>query len=150
MPGPEFLEDGVRKTEHENVLDGFFPEVVVDAKHLLLVSVPRQLLVQFHRGSKIMPEWFFDNQPLPEAVALPPQQVGIVQMFYHVGELTGRGSKVKEKVVRQTRILECDKKALQPFIPTFIREIANAIKEVFGKFLPDLLIDRLRSGKLIE
>ena len=43
---PDRLEDPVRKPEGENVLDGLFPQIVVDAVDLVLVEVTLKLRVQ--------------------------------------------------------------------------------------------------------
>ena len=42
---PELFEDGVRKTEHQNVLNGFLAEVMVDAEDLFFVGVTREVRV---------------------------------------------------------------------------------------------------------
>ena len=58
---PERLEDFVGEAQRQNVLDGFFAEVMVDPKHLPLLEHIRKNTVQLARGFEAAPERFFDD-----------------------------------------------------------------------------------------
>ena len=62
---PDRLEDSVGKAESQNVLNGFFAQVVIDAVDLLFIGHPQQLLVQKPGGLEIMTERFFDDDAPP-------------------------------------------------------------------------------------
>ena len=64
---PERLEEAVGEAQHEEVLYGFFAEVVVDAVYLVFVEVVVNGAVEVFRGLAVVAEVFFYNQPLPAA-----------------------------------------------------------------------------------
>ena len=65
---PERLEEAVGEAQHEEVLHGFFAEVVVDAVYLVFVEVVVDGAVEVFRGLAVVAEGFFYNQPLPAAL----------------------------------------------------------------------------------
>ena len=64
---PERLEEAVGEAQHEEVLYGFFAEVVVDAVYLVFVEVVVDGAVEVFRGLAVVAKGFFYNQPLPAA-----------------------------------------------------------------------------------
>jgi hypothetical protein len=69
LPRPERLEDGVAEAEDQQVLDGLFSEVVIDAVDLALVEVGEQLAVQRARALEVCPEGLLDHDALKRLVA---------------------------------------------------------------------------------
>src|SRR5258708_3564625 len=59
---PDGLEDAVGETEDEDVLDGLFAEVVVDAEDLAFGEDGVDLAVEFFGGFEIVAEGFFDHR----------------------------------------------------------------------------------------
>ena len=49
-PVPELFEDAVGKTEKDDILDRFFPQVVIDPVYLMFLKCPPQNLIQFQGG----------------------------------------------------------------------------------------------------
>ena len=67
---PDRLEHAVGEAQHQDVLDGFLAEVVIDPIDLVLVDDFEQFVVQRFGRGKIGSERFFDHQPPPCAVFL--------------------------------------------------------------------------------
>src|SRR3954469_13153907 len=67
---PERLEDAVRKAEHEQVLNGFFAEVVIDAEDLPLAERRDRDAVQLARRFEIVAERLLDDGGRERTVAL--------------------------------------------------------------------------------
>ena len=62
---PDRLEDSVRKAECQDVLNGFFAEIVVDAVDLFLAGYAQELLIEGLGGFQVVPEWLFNNDATP-------------------------------------------------------------------------------------
>ena len=58
---PERLEDGVAKAKYDEVLDGVFAEVVIDAEELVLVGAGVDGVVEITSGVEVCTEGFFDD-----------------------------------------------------------------------------------------
>jgi hypothetical protein len=67
---PDRLEHAVGKAQHQDILDRFLAEVVIDPVNLLLVEQLQQRVVQLFGGSEVSAEWFFHHQPPPRAIFL--------------------------------------------------------------------------------
>src|SRR6476620_113661 len=67
---PNWLENAVAESKHENVLDCFFTQIMIDAINLIFFQVLSQLAVQRFGGLQVMSERFFDNDALPRAGCL--------------------------------------------------------------------------------
>src|SRR5207249_11045142 len=65
---PQRLEDRVRESEHEQVLDRLLPEVVVDAVDLLLAEDGAELAVEGPRALVIASERLLDDDARPAAL----------------------------------------------------------------------------------
>ena len=65
---PDRLEHPVGKAQHQDVLDGFLAEIVIDPVNLLLVDELEQFSVQRFRRGEISAERLFDHEPPPRAV----------------------------------------------------------------------------------
>src|SRR3954464_13220434 len=88
LPVPELLKDRVGGRGPEDILDRFFPEIMVDAVNLLFVSEPGEFLVQLLRGSEVMAEGLFHDHALPCSRGLIlEEQLCFVKMFDHLAEL---------------------------------------------------------------
>ena len=70
VAGPEGFKDGVGETEYQQVLDGFFAEIVVDAVDLMLGEYGMDDVVEPAGGFKVGSEGFFDDQAAPAIVFL--------------------------------------------------------------------------------
>ena len=67
---PDRLEDAVGEAEHQDILDGFFAEVMVDAVDLLLVACAESSRLSSRARGQVAAERFLDDQPAPLTVFL--------------------------------------------------------------------------------
>src|SRR5947209_12071528 len=58
---PERLEDPVRKSQHQQVLNGLFAEVVIDAEDLPLAKCRDRDAIELSRRLQIATEWLLDD-----------------------------------------------------------------------------------------
>ena len=58
---PERLEHAVTEPEGEEILDRFFPQIVIDAIDLLLVPMLEELSIELDRALEVLPERLFDD-----------------------------------------------------------------------------------------
>ncbi len=70
---PDRLEDSVAETKNQNVLHGFFAQIVIDGINLLFVQDLLELLVKLAGRIEIAAERFFDHEPPPVIVFLATQ-----------------------------------------------------------------------------
>ena len=94
---PDGLKDAVGETKDQNILDGFFAQVMIDAINLVLVEDLLELLVKLAGRLEITAERFFDHEPSP-AILFLASQPGCSNSLHHGGKVIGRRSQV-EKVV---------------------------------------------------
>ena len=59
---PDRLEDRVRKSQHEDVLNGFLAEVMIDSIDLGFAEVAADTIVQFNGTLKVSAERFFKDE----------------------------------------------------------------------------------------
>src|SRR5690349_18707071 len=62
---PERLEEAVREPEDQEVLNGLFPEVVIDAEDLRFVERLRDGVVEHARARQIVTEGLLDDGARP-------------------------------------------------------------------------------------
>ena len=67
---PDGLENAVGEAESQNVLDGLFAQVMIDAINLVFVRNLQQLLVQRLGGFEIVAERLFDDDATPMLASL--------------------------------------------------------------------------------
>ena len=61
IPIPDGFENRVGEPHHHDVLDRFLPEVVVDAKDLVLLTAALNHLVEGLGASVVPSKWFFNH-----------------------------------------------------------------------------------------
>src|SRR5262249_54060035 len=69
-PVPDGLEDSVAEAEHQDVLDRFLAEIMIDAEDLVLSQDFANLLVQLPGGFQVTAERLFEYNAPPLAVLL--------------------------------------------------------------------------------
>jgi hypothetical protein len=79
---PERLEDAVRKSQHQNVLDRFLAEEMIDPIDLVFGQHLEDLRVKCLRGREVVPERFFDDHPPPCFLRLLGQP-GVAELLDH-------------------------------------------------------------------
>jgi hypothetical protein len=117
---PNRLEHAVAEPEHHQVLNGFFSEIVVDAKNLILVEVVVELDVELARAAQVCAERFLDDDPAPcgligfgESSLTQPVDDGAVDRW--------RNREVVEHAVGPVELLE---PRLQTFVQSRIALLA--------------------------
>ena len=97
---PERLEDGVGKAEDEEVLDRFFPEVVVDSVDLGFVEVFGDIFLECFRRSAVSPERFFDDDagPFVRGFMDIVNQAGLVEFFDDERKKFGLNGEIEDAV----------------------------------------------------
>ena len=96
VPVPERLEQAVGEAQHQQVLHGFFAEVVVDTVNLVFEEVVVDGCVQLARSLRIVAKGLFHDEPFP-AVIFAVQAVRGETGGDDAVE-TGRGGKIVEGV----------------------------------------------------
>ncbi len=94
---PDGLEDAVGKSKRENVLDGFFSEVMIDAEDLLLVDGVQKRAIQRHGRGQVVPERLFDYQTAPLLVVLL-RESRVAKLLGDEREERGAGREIKQAV----------------------------------------------------
>src|SRR5579863_4711180 len=71
MAIPERLDEGIRESEHQQVVHGPLPEIMIDAEYARLVESRAQRRVQLTRGREIPAKRLFEDHPrVPPALGL--------------------------------------------------------------------------------
>jgi hypothetical protein len=88
---PDRFEDAIGEAEHQDVLDGFFPKVVVDAVDLIFLEHAVQQLVELLRRFQVVPERFLDDDPRPAGLlSVRARVLQLVQLLDDRAMLAGR------------------------------------------------------------
>jgi hypothetical protein len=95
---PDGFEDAVAETKDQDVLDRFFPEVMIDAVDLLLPHERRQGEVQRLRARQIAPERLFDNDATPSRILF--EQARRAKPLSDLQELVGRSREIEQAIAR--------------------------------------------------
>lgn len=103
VPVPQRLEDSVRKTQYQNVLDGFLPQIVVDPVYLALGEYSSEQSVQSARRLQIAAERFFDDDPAPSAFPFRYIQSAFEKTLRDHRIHGGRRGQIVEYPIRQTQ-----------------------------------------------
>ena len=61
VPVPERLKNRIAEPEHEDILDGFLAQVMIDPEYLVLMEQLVELIVERTRSLKVAPERFLDD-----------------------------------------------------------------------------------------
>ena len=93
---PDRLEHAVGKAQHQDVLDGFLAEIMIDPVNLMLFDEPQEFAVQRSCRGKVGPERFLDHQPPPCAVL--GQHAGTGEFVADRQERTWRRRQVEQAV----------------------------------------------------
>ena len=93
---PDRLEDAVGEAEDEQILNGLFAEIVIDAKDLALAKDSVDLVVEFAGGVEVVAERFFDDDG--DAALLGPRHAVRAKILNDAGEKLGRSCEVEKTV----------------------------------------------------
>src|SRR5579885_1634980 len=134
---PERLEKPVRKAEIHDVVDGPFPEVMIDAEDRGFREAREQNAVQLARGGEVRAEWLFDDHAAISGAARPrealdngPKQHG------------GNGEIVRRPLRRAERVADRLKRGRIVVVAIHIAEQTGELLEC-GAVEPAVLFDAL-------
>src|SRR5512133_1801155 len=98
---PEPLKDGVAEAEHQDVLHGFFAQIMIDAEYLFLAGEACQLAVEAQGGCEVVSKRSFNDHALPSvtvAGAVVMQQTNAVQFARRLPKLARQSGEVEKEV----------------------------------------------------
>ena len=93
---PDGLEDAVGEAEDEDVLDGLFAEVVVDAEDLVFVEDGVDLVVELDGGVEVVAEGLLDDDA--DAALIGLGHALRAEVFDDGRKKLGRGGEIEEAV----------------------------------------------------
>ncbi len=123
---------------------------MVDPEHLLLTGVAHQFPVQLARRSQVVAEGLLDHHPLPARSVILSEQTGAMHLLDHLAKLAGRDGQIEKQVLPQWFAAEGGKLFCQARVSLRGRNVALTIEYVLRELLPDLVVHRLRAGKLVQ
>ena len=148
---PERLENAVRESQHEQVLNGFFAEVVIDAEDLPFAEGGDCDSIQLARRFEIVSERLLDDRPRERTVPLR-----IIHHSFCAEELAdGReeirrdGEVVDAASAGAARPIALRELFLQAQVRAGIAEIAADVEESLREVLPHRVIDGTRARVLV-
>src|SRR5262249_29957072 len=94
---PERLEDAVGEAQHQDVLDRFFAEEMVDPIDLIFGQYLEYPRVESLRRCKIVAEGVFDDHPPPSVFRLPGEP-GVAELLDHRAKEPVGGRKIEQHV----------------------------------------------------
>ena len=146
-PVPQRLEDSVGEAEHEEVLDGFLPEVVIDAVDLILAKDLGEVAVERTGALVVVPERLLDDDTGPAALGAR-QARGAQVLDDRVVE--ARGRREVEETVRGAgpRLLDVPQRAIERRVERRIGRIAVHVRERRREAVPDIRRRRLHPREL--
>ena len=148
---PEWLENSVSETEHQNILNRLFSQVVIDAVHLLLPEHLQDLLVERLHAFQVVSKRLLDNDSGPAAGAV---QANRSQQLSEGSVETGRRGEVKKAITgSSTLLIDPGNQRTESLEALLILHIGGSVKHAGCAILPDpaidlILVDILMDGLL--
>ena len=146
---PDGLKNSVGETKSQNVLNGFFAQIMVDPINLSFVGNLQQLLVQIFRAFEVMPEGFLDNHS-PPVFAPFMHQSHPRQLFDDRPEVVGGGGQIVQMItVGGVLGVHFVEGFFQARIKIGVFEIAVHIVQPAQEPLPKIAVHTV-AGKLLD
>ena len=141
-PIPDRLENAVRKAKSQNVLYGFFSQVMVNAIDLIFLQNLSNFVIQGDGRRQIVSKRFFDHHPPPLPIHFIGQP-GIAKLFYDHWKKCGAGGQVEQAIpLRVLLVFHLNQQRFE-FLKKFgILKISRQIIESFRKPVPGLAVQR--------
>jgi len=144
LPIPDRLEDAVRETHDEDVLNGLLAKVVVDAEYLVLPKDRVHDLVELERRLAVVAERFLDDDARPSGLA----SEAVFADRFDDRLVRGRRRREIEEPVRVCAEgeIELVERAPELFVSGVVRR-RDEVK-MLSEAAPDLLVERSRPAVL--
>src|SRR5579859_2796678 len=119
---PDWLKDTIGQSEDQDILDGLFPQIMVNTINLFLSEYLAHQAVQFASGGEVVPKRFFDNDTRPAfTISIQASRSKILD---DVGILAGRRREIEDTIAAGAALLiERIEQCIQFFIARWIMEI---------------------------
>src|ERR1700683_500772 len=101
---PGRLKNAIGKTQGQNVLDGFFPEIMVDPIDLIFAQFLLDFAIQRFRRGKVTAKRLFYDHASPAAFGLV-YQTGFAQLRDYYAEEFGSNGKIVQKIAASAMLL---------------------------------------------
>ena len=149
VPVPQRLEDAVRETCYQHILNRLLTQIMIDTVNLLLVEIPEQFAVKLHRARVIVSERFFDDKALPSSrLAGQPR---VMQRLCHGGIHKRRYGKVIKIIgIAYNRLRERLEACFQPLVIGRIVRVHRMIVQARSKTFYRFVVDERSRSKLFH
>src|SRR5215469_4162824 len=138
---PDRLEDAVAETKRQDVLNGFFAEVVVDAKRLILMQARSQLAIQRVGRVEIVAERLLDDHSAPVAARFFSQP-GIGKLLDDLAEENRRDRGIEEIVaLRAVSLVDLLEFRLETLTRRSVLEVARHVGDPTVEPFPQIITD---------
>ena len=147
---PERLKQRVAEAEGQDVLDGLFAQVVIDAVELVFGEVLVELVLQFAGAGLVVAERLFDDEAAPGAVG-GFGETGAAETTGGGAVVAGLRREIEEHVAGGLACLgyfvEADGEAL---VGRVVTNVAGEVEETSGEVVPESLIERAVLEELLD
>src|ERR1700730_17000772 len=138
---PYGFENSIGKTKCQNVLDGFFPQIVVDAVDLLLARAAQELLVERPGRFKVMPAWFLYDYSPPMMISAFIHHADCGKLFDdRAKELRGCRQIEKEILVGRMIFVQLIEGGFEFRIEVLVVEFGRDVIKSLSEPLPDFRV----------
>jgi hypothetical protein len=148
---PDRLEDPVGEAERDDVLDALLAQVVVDAEHVALGEHGGDQLLELAGRVQVVAERLLDHHPREPPVPATATQAGLADAADGVGEQLGDERQVVQAVaVGAVLAVEAVQQVADAPVGVGVGRGAGDVVQPAGERLPDLLLDGLGAGELLD
>src|SRR5579875_616953 len=139
---PDRLENTVAETKREDVLHGFFAEIVIDSINLIFLKNMLDFLIERTGGIQSVAERFFVDNTAP-VIGLLPGELRFAKPARDFAKITGSGSQVVE-IIPGGEMLGVDfsQQVTETFVGIGILEIPEMVVETVRKPVQKFGFDR--------
>src|SRR5260370_28539837 len=123
---PERLEVTVGKAQHQNILDRFFAEKMIDPIDLVFGQHPEDLRVECLRRCEVVPKRLFDYHPPPRLLRLLGQPY-VAELFDHRTKEPIRDRQIKQYIGGIVVVLPPRQQSLETFSGFWLSRISATV-----------------------
>ena len=139
---PKRLEDAVGEAQHQDVLNAFLAEEMIDPINLVLAQSSQDLRIERLRRGQVVAERLFDDHAAPGAVRLAGQFRATEMLDDGREELVGHGQ-VEQHVATALFGASLCEQGLQPAVDLGLGEIPRQEQHASREPVPGRLIDAI-------
>ncbi len=129
---PERLEDAVGKAQHQNILDRFFAEKMIDPIDLVFGQHPEDLRVECLRRCEVVPKRLFDYHPPPRLLRLLGQPY-VAELFDHRTKEPIRDRQIKQYIGGIVVLLPLGQQSLETCEGFRLSKVSAHVADALGQ-----------------